>query len=203
MRLPLMLQAHLTPEQKPLYEDMKKGIEANFKGFTAIADNGALIGPWNPWLTFPAIGGPMWELVKALSNPKTSVLPKPVREIVILATGANFHSGYELYAHVLMAELRGLSDKTIASVLAGQRPDSLDDDATCAYEVVSALLRGGVLPELLYQNAIARFGKDGTAELIYLIGLYCMVSITLNGFDVPIPQKTEGVPEPKPAAREA
>ena len=27
---------------------MRKGIEANFKGFTAIDDAGRLIGPWNP-----------------------------------------------------------------------------------------------------------------------------------------------------------
>jgi alkylhydroperoxidase family enzyme len=133
----------------------------------------------------------MWELVKALSNSKTSSLPKPVREIAILATGAKFRSGYELYAHVLMAEMKGLDESSIASVVAGQRPESLGEDECCAYEVVSSLLRGGVLPELLYKKAIDRFGQDGAAELIYLIGLYCMISITLNGFDVPIPQKTE------------
>jgi 4-carboxymuconolactone decarboxylase len=26
------------------------------------------------------------------------------------------------------------------------------------------------------------------AEFINLVGLYCMVSITLNGFDVPVPE---------------
>lgn len=195
MRLSLIRPDDLTPEQKPLYKDMKEGIETNFKGFTAISESGELVGPWNPWLRFPAIGGPMWDLVKALSSPKTSTLPKPVREIVILATGASFRSGYELYAHVLMAEIRGLDDKTIASVVAGQRPETLDDDACCAYEVVSSMLRGGTLPELLYQNAVARFGEAGTAELIYLIGLYCMISITLNGFDVPTPEKTAGAPD--------
>ena len=191
MRLKLVKPAELTPTQKPLYEDMKNGIEDNFKGFTAICKQGELIGPWNPWLRFPAIGRPMWELVKALSNPSTSSLPKPVREIAILATGAKFRSGYELYAHVLMAELRGLSDETIASVVAGQRPASLSDDECCAFEVATSLLRGGTLPELLYRNAIDRFGQQGAAELIYLVGLYCMISITLNGFDVPIPEKTD------------
>jgi alkylhydroperoxidase family enzyme len=191
MRLKLIKPADLTSAQKPLYEDMKQGIENNFKGFTAICESGELIGPWNPWLSFPLVGQPMWELVKALSNSKTSSLPKPVREIAILATGAKFRSGYELYAHVLMAEMKGLDESSIASVVAGQRPESLGEDECCAYEVVSSLLRGGVLPELLYKKAIDRFGQDGAAELIYLIGLYCMISITLNGFDVPIPQKTE------------
>jgi len=28
----------------------------------------------------------------------------------------------------------------------------------------------------------------GAAELIYLVGLYCLVSVTLNGLDVPVPE---------------
>jgi hypothetical protein len=46
----------------------------------------------------------------------------------------------------------------------------------------------GVLPDLIYRQAIAHFGEEGTAEFINLVGLYCMVSVTLNGFDVPIPE---------------
>jgi len=106
MRLPLISSSALNPRQRQLYEDMREGIEANFKGFTAIDESGRLIGPWNPWLHFPKFGAPVWELVKALSSsPK---LPRSVREIAILVTGAHFHSAYEIYAHVLVAELRGL-----------------------------------------------------------------------------------------------
>ena len=64
MRLRLIPMDKLTPEQKPLYEDMKKGIKDNFKGFTAINENNQLIGPWNPWLRFPQFGKPVWELTK-------------------------------------------------------------------------------------------------------------------------------------------
>ena len=90
---------------------MRKGIEANFKGFTAIDDAGRLIGPSKPWLYFRKFRGPVWELVKApSSSPK---LPRPVREIAILVTGAHFHSAYQIYAHVLVAELRGITDEKI------------------------------------------------------------------------------------------
>lgn len=41
--------ADLTPDQRPLYDDMKTGTETNFKGFKAIDQDGRLIGPWNPW----------------------------------------------------------------------------------------------------------------------------------------------------------
>jgi len=138
MRLPLMSPAALSSEQRPLYDDMRKGIEANFKGFTAIDDAGQLIGPWNPWLHFPKFGGPVWELVKSLSSsPK---LPRPVRESAILAR-----------------------------------------EEAVAYDLASALVSGRVLQPLTYQQAFDLFGEEATAEFIYLVGLYCMVSVTLNG----------------------
>jgi alkylhydroperoxidase family enzyme len=186
MRLKLLSPSALSPEQRPLYDDMRKGIETNFKGFTAIGDGGELIGPWNPWLHFPKFGKPVWELVKALSTSPS--LPRPVREVAILVTGAKFKSAYEIYAHVLVAELRGIADEKIATIVAGQRPVDLTREEAVAYDIASALVSGGVLPQLTYQQAVALFGEGGTAELISLVGLYCMVSVTLNGYDVPLPE---------------
>ena len=48
------------------------------------------------------------------------------------------------------------------------------------------------LVQMLGVQAIAlRFplGQHGANELIYLVGLYCMVSMTLNGFNVPVPER--------------
>ena len=185
MRLPPIPPSDLTPEQRVLYDDMRRGIEANFKGFRAIASTGELIGPWNPWLHFPKFGGPMWELVKALAS--SPILPKTVREVAILVTGAHFRSAYEIYAHVLVAEARRLPDDKIATIVAGQRPSDLSREEAVAYDVAAALVSGRLLPELTYRQAVALFGENGTAELINLIGLYCAVSVTLNGFDVPVP----------------
>ena len=46
-----------------------------------------------------------------------------------------------------------------------------------------------VLPEPVYRLSVGTFGQDGTNELIFLVGLYCMVSMTLNGFNVPVPER--------------
>jgi 4-carboxymuconolactone decarboxylase len=187
MRLPLITPADLSPEQRPVYDDMRAGIEQHFQGFKTIAKNAALMGPWNPWLHEPEYGKPIWELAKALSF--SPCLPRPVREVAILVTGAKFRSAYELYAHVIVAEQRGLSDDKLATIVAGQRPGDLGREETIAYDVASALVDRGVLPELSYRQAVQAFGEHGTAELIYLVGLYCLVSVTLNGFDVPVPEQ--------------
>lgn len=186
MRLPLIAPADLTDEQRPLHDDMRAGIERGFRGFATQREDGAVMGPWNPWLHEPRIGRAVWELTKALSANAT--LPDPCRQVAILVTGARFHAGYEIYAHVAVAQKDGLSDETIATIVAGQRPADLPHDQAVAYDTAAALAGGGVLPELNYKLAKDAFGAHGVAELIYLIGLYCMVSVTLNGFDVPVPE---------------
>jgi 4-carboxymuconolactone decarboxylase len=185
MRLPLIAPADLSAEQRPLYDDMRAGIEKNFAGFKTIAEN----GPWNPWLREPKFGKPIWDLTLALSVSPS--LPRTAREVAILVTGTTFHSAYELYAHVIAAERRGLSDDKLATILAGQRPGDLTPEESVAYDVASALLRHGTLPELNYRQAVKQFGQHGAAELIYLVGLYCLVSITLNGFNVPVPDEAD------------
>ena len=192
MRLPLIAPADLTEEQKPLYADMKKGIGSNFNAFLTVApegttEAGALMGPWNPWLHEPRIGGAIWELTKAMTMEAT--LPDRVRQIAILVTGAHFDAAYEIYAHIAVAEKDDIDDATLATLVSGSRPDGLTREEGIGYDVAFALVNGGVLPEPVYRIAVSTFGQHGANELIYLVGLYALVSMTLNGFNVPLPEK--------------
>lgn len=72
--------------------------------------------------------------------------------------------------------------------MSGQRPADLTREEGVAYDVAASLLHHGTLPELSYRAAVQAFGQHGAAELIYLVGLYCLVSVTLNGFNVPVPE---------------
>lgn len=187
MRLPLIPPDQLTAEQRPLYEDMKKGIASNFNAFKTITDGGELIGPWNAWLHEPVIGRAVWELTKAMTAQAT--LADPVRQIAILVVGAHFNAAYELYAHIAVAERENMSADRLSTLVAGCRPGDLDEEEGCAYDVADALTRGGVLPEPCYARAQKLFGPHGAAELIHLVGLYCLVSTTLNGFNVSVPER--------------
>ena len=187
MRLPAILPADLTPEQKPLYEDMKAGISSNFNAFKTVRDDGALIGPWNPWLHEPVIGKAIWELTKAMTAQAS--LADPVRQVAILVVGAHFNAAYEMYAHIAVAERESMSKQRLATLVSGVKPVDLDAQESVAYDVAYALVNGGVLPEPAYALAVETFGQHGANELIYLVGLYCMVSTTLNGFNVPVPER--------------
>ena len=47
MRLSFIPPNELTPEQRPLYEDMKAGVTKKYSTFTIVRDDGAILGPWS------------------------------------------------------------------------------------------------------------------------------------------------------------
>jgi len=187
MRLPLIAPKDLTPEQKSLYDDMRKGIQSNFNDFIAVREDGALMGPWNPWLHEPGIGKAIWDLTLAMTA--NASLKDNVRQIAILVVGARFDAAYEMYAHIAVAEREGMTEKRLSTLVADIKPDDLSPEESVAYDVAFKLVRGGTLPEPLYRLAVETFGQHGTNELIYLVGLYCLVSTTLNAYNVPVPER--------------
>ena len=187
MRLPLIAPADLTPEQRPLYDDMRAGISSNFNAFISEREDGALMGPWNPWLHEPAIGKAIWNLTLAMTA--NSVLPDNVRQVAILVVGARYDAAYEIYAHIAVAERGGMSPERLATLVADLKPVDLGKEESVAFDLAYSLCRGGTLPEPLYRLALATFGQHGVNELIYLVGLYALVSTTLNGFNVPVPER--------------
>lgn len=187
MRLPLIPPAELTADQKPLYDDMRAGIATGFNAFKVVREDGALMGPWNPYLHEPAVGAGSWAMTKAIND--IGVLPVDAREVAILVVGAHFNAAFELYAHVAVAERLEMSKARLATLVAGSKPGDLSPAESVAYDVARGLCRGGVLPEVIYRVALETFGGRGVAQLIHLVGLYSMVSMTLNGFNVPVPER--------------
>lgn len=187
MRLPLIPPAELTSQQKSLYDEMRKGIASNFNAFKVEREDGALMGPWNPWLHEPAIGKAIWDLTLAMTANAT--LPDSIRQVVILVVGARFDAAYEIYAHIAVAEKEGMTPERLATLVADLKPADLSKEESVAFDLAYALVRGGTLPEPIYRLAVQTFGQHGTNEMIYLVGLYSLVSTTLNGFNVPVPER--------------
>ena len=186
MRLPIIPPTDITAEQRPLYEDMKIGIAAKYSSFTTIREDGAILGPWSAWLHEPELGTAIWEVTKAMTRFRH--LPEIVRQVVILVVGSRFRAAYEIYAHSTVARIAGITEEQLAAIVAGRKPAGLSEEAETAYDAATALLEGGVLAASAYEEALALFGQHGVNELIYLVGHYCFVSVTLNGFDIRVPK---------------
>ena len=97
-RLPIADPAALSPAQREVFDRMATRIVpwANDARFQSTAEDGRLIGPFNPALLNPAIAAPFLDLQFAERH---ASLNERVREVVILAVGAVWRADYE-YAHL-------------------------------------------------------------------------------------------------------
>jgi 4-carboxymuconolactone decarboxylase len=188
MRLPLLAPASLSPEQKALYDDMRSGIATAFNAFKTAREDGALIGPWNASLHHPSVGRASWDLTKAVLG--MASLPARVKEIAILVVGGHYKASFEIQAHLAVAAQVGMPRTRTAALIANVRPSDLSSDESIAFDVAFQLCQGGALPDSTYQSAVAAFGESGASQLIYLVGLYSLISVTLNGFDIPLANAT-------------
>ncbi|MCG2616188.1 hypothetical protein LZZ85_17960 [Terrimonas sp. NA20] len=148
-------------------------------------ETGALLGPFPAMLHYPAFGVPALSLMRALDA--HAILDKRVREVAILTVAAAYGARFELYAHQIMGAAFGIPNDTIASLAAGIQPHDLNDQENIAYIVTQVLTKGNVLPDTTYARAVKLLGKDGVAELFFLIGGYGLLAVILNGFDMPAP----------------
>ena len=185
MRLPEIEPGQLDAEQRPFHNEMVDLLDSKFSGFTLNRPDGTLVGPMNVLLHFPHFGRPTWDYFKAVVE--GAKLPATVREVAILVTGTRLMSGYELYAHEATAAQKGLSSEQIATLVAGERPVDLTEHEALAYDLASALLRGGPIAETAYRAGLEAFGQTGVAELTFLVGGYAVVAFACNMFDVPVP----------------
>ncbi len=110
-----------------------------------------------------------------------------MHQLVILVTAAKFGARYEIYGHEYFALRAGLADDKIATIVASERPADLTDDEHVTYDMAAALNRGGVLPETTYRAVVDRLGEQGAAEVVFLVGRFSMVAVTLNAFDAGVP----------------
>jgi len=180
-----MAPESLSPELLHIHEGIVKLVSHSQEHIDILGSNGGLIGPFPAYMHFPQFGIPAALFQRALSS--EARLPKRVREVAILTVGARFGSRYELYAHELTAADVGLSPSQISTIASGGRPNDLSEEEAIGYDVAQCLVAGRILPTSTYNLAHRLLGADGVGELAYLVGGYCLISVLLNCFDVPVP----------------
>ncbi len=171
----------MSDEQRALYEAILGGK----RGPGMRGEDGALIGPFNAMLLNPHVGDRVQRLGEALRFDIS--LSRNVIEVATLVVGNHWRAQFEWWAHERLAKQAGVSEAVIAAIKHGERPDFSNDDEAAAYEAASEMYRTQRLTDATYANAVQRFGEAGVFELIALVGYYSLVSLLLNGFEVPLP----------------
>ena len=79
----------------------------------------------------------------------------------------------------------------IKAVQENRRPADMAADEEAVYEFCIALHKNHFVGDDVYQHAFEQFGERGLVELIGLIGHYTTVSMTLNAFELQVPEGVE------------
>ena len=180
-RLTRRSYADFSDEEKVLFDKIAKGRQG-------VAD-GHIGGPFDVWVLSPEMGDRLNGL-GGMFRFRTAVNRRYI-ELAILMIGADWQAQFEWYAHEPMARQAGLPDHVIAAIKTGQMPVFDDAGDRLTYAVCHELLTQRHVNTATFTAAVELFGERGVAEIINVAGFYTMVCMSLNTFEVDLPEGAE------------
>jgi 4-carboxymuconolactone decarboxylase len=182
-RLSFLTRDQLDEDQAGVWDSL---VESRGGGVDLFDPDGGLVGPFNSWVHAPRVGRRLSSLGAHLRF-RTS-LDRRLSEIAICTVGAHWHSEFEFFAHAPMAIEHGVAESVIDALRAGEMPEFEREDERIVHSVVHQLLNARRVDAETYAAAKELVGEQGLVELAATIGYYCLVSMTLNLFEVALPE---------------
>ena len=180
-RIPELTAETMTAAQKEVVELITSGPHKQ------------VMGPYPAWLHSPELAKRTRSLSEYLRFKSTP--SKRLAEIAILITGRHWRAEFEFYAHAELARRAGVEEHIIQSLAAGKHPKFSNNDDEIVYDLCTEMLNTRRISDGTYQRALDAFGMQTLVDLVAIMGYYCMVSVTLNAFEAPLPP---GEPSPFP-----
>ncbi len=173
-RIPELTYETLSPEQKRVHDAIASG------------PRGVVQGPLKVWLHSAALADRAQSL-GAFCRYGTS-LPPRLSELAILVTGAHWKAGFEWYAHAPIGIKAGLDPVAVEAIRTGGTPAFAKSDERVIYTFTHELLNTRRVSDATYREAVREFGHKAVVELVGILGYYALISMTINVFDVKVPE---------------
>ncbi|MBN8939728.1 MAG: carboxymuconolactone decarboxylase family protein [Rhizobiales bacterium] len=174
MRLMTPAPEAMTSEQRAVYDE------------TVAGKRGRMPAPMRAWIESPELARHGQRLGAFLRYDTT--LPARLSELAILVTARHWTSQYEWYAHRSEALKAGLEPEIVAAIAERRPPPFKDEAARIVYDYGRALHETTVVPEALHAEAVRILGQRGVVELVGVLGYYTLVAMTLNAFEIGLPE---------------
>jgi 4-carboxymuconolactone decarboxylase len=174
MRIPDWKPEDLTPAQRKVHDAIVAG------------PRGRVVGPLRVWLMSPELAERAQEL-GAFCRFGTSLSPR-LSELAILVTGAFWQAGFEWHAHAPIALKAGIAADAIEAIRLGQEPKFAREDEQAVYQFSRELWNKRLVSDATYQRLAGLLGANTVVELVAILGYYGLISMTINAFEVPLPQ---------------
>ena len=173
-RLPDLDPEKFSPEQKKVHEAVLAG------------PRGRVVGPIKIWLKNAGLA----EHAQALGAycRFNSSLPPRLSELAICTTGAFWKANYEWFAHAPIAIKAGIDAAAIEAIRVGGTPKLTKSDEQAVYDFTRELLTTRRVSAATFERAKKELGETGVIDLVGIIGYYGLVSVTLNAFELPLPE---------------
>ncbi len=193
-RLALLAPDALNGAQRKIFDAITKGPRMKTTGANIgvkLDAPAGLPGPFNAWMYSPVIGNLAQELGAALRF--SNSLPNNLLEIAVLMVGKHWSAQFEFWAHVRLARQAGVSQAAIEAIRTGAEPQFDRPEEMQIYLFAREFIETKRISDKTYAATRALTGEQGLVDLVTLMGYYTLVSMTLNCFQVPLP---EGQPLP-------
>lgn len=174
-RQPILDETNLTEEQRLVFDKIAGG------------PRGVVQGPLRVWLQSPQLADKA-QALGAFCRYGTR-LPPRLSELAILVTGAFWRSGFEWAVHAPIAKTNGIADAVIEAIRLGDRPFFEKEDEAAVYAFARELHETHQVGQASYDRVTALFGVEGAVELVGILGYYTLISMTINTFEVPVPEE--------------
>ena len=164
-------------------------MESRGTGLAHVDDDGGLAGPFNAMVASPIMGRQVAALGAAVRF--SSSLDDRLLELAIIAIGAHWRSNFEWFIHSELARNAGIRDAVIEAIAADQEPTFANVDEEIVYSFSLELITNGRVRSDTYREAIQLLGQQRVVDLVTTVGFYSLISLTLNAFEVAVPEGTD------------
>ena len=185
-RLPYILRDTFNEVQQKLFDKITGGKRGEGRTpETFLTPEGGMKGPFNAWFFSPVFGQAVQRLGEVVRFENS--IPPPLRELAILVVAAKWQARYEWWAHEKIARKEGLDPNVISGLKAGILPDFTHPSEAVVYNFARELIDQRRVSDQYYTKAIELLGEAGGVELVILLGFYTLVSMSINVFEVSVP----------------
>jgi 4-carboxymuconolactone decarboxylase len=175
-RLPVVKREQLDDHGKQVYDHVAGGA-----GKTA-----SPTGPASIELYSPGAAEPLRTLNEYLRRPG-NLLGNSITELAILVAAWEGDSQYIWSAHEPAALKAGVAQPVIDAVKHNKDAAGLGEKEATVIRLGRQVLRDHKLDSGTFAKAVELFGKQGTVELVLLMGDYTLNSMLLGAFDQHLP----------------
>jgi 4-carboxymuconolactone decarboxylase len=174
----------VTRHQPIRYEDLSDE-QRRVYDHIAAGPRGGVGGPFHALLRSPELCDRVQHLGEFLRY--HSAVSPALREIAILTTARHWDADFEWHAHSRIATRHGVAPSVVEAIASRATPQFTDESERVVHDLAHELVTTGSVSDDVFDTAVRLLGELQVVELVSIVGYYCLVSLVLNAFQVPVP----------------